>query len=126
VVARTGVARTHPFEFVLTDDADVTRFEDVFSFPLRDDPQMVMPRFRLGLGVPRKVVGQRWHLRVRSGVTTVTSFRFMFVDAPGGQGVDERGEQVVGEQQELLQQLLSEALKHDAMTRTQEIVLEDL
>ena len=80
--------------------------------------------------VPRKVVGQRWTLQVRSGVTVVTSFRFMFIDSAErsdvlGSAVNP-ADQTLGRVQEVLPGLLDEALKRDAMISTQEIVLEDL
>jgi hypothetical protein len=128
VVARTGSPRPCRFEFVLSDEGGVKRFRDEFAFDLRDDPQIVLPCCRLALSMPRRLVGQRWSLRVRSGVTTVTSFRFTFVDA-GGHPNGVAGawaESVAGWQQELLPALLDEALKRDMLASTREIVLEDV
>jgi hypothetical protein len=135
VVARTGSPRPYRFEFVLSDEGGVTRFRDEFAFDLRDDPQIVLPCCRLALSMPRRLVGQRWSLQVRSGVTTVTSFRFTFVDGGGypngasgspAQETGARGEMVLRWHQELLPGLLDEALKRDTLTSTREIVLEDL
>jgi hypothetical protein len=128
VVARTGSSRPYRFEFVLSDERGIGRFRDEFAFDLRDDPQIVLPCCRLALSMPRRLVGQRWSLRVRSGVTTVTSFRFTFVDGgghPNGMAVAWE-ESIVGWQQELLPGLLDEALKRDMLTSTREIVLEDV
>jgi hypothetical protein len=134
VVARSGSPRPHRFEFVLSDEGEVRRFRDEFSFDLGDDPQIVMPCYRLALSRPKRLVGQRWRLQVRTGVTTVTSFRFMFAEGGGGsngtsgsvtQTASDSAELVPGWQQERLPQLLDEALKRDVLTNTQEIVLED-
>ncbi len=132
VVARTGSERPYHFSFTLTDESDAARFDREFDVPLADAPKIVMPPYRLLLSMPRRLVGQRWNLQVRSGVTVVTSFRFMFVEGrdqppttPGSRVSDEPGELMAGEQRDLLLRLLDEAIKHDAMSTTQEIVLED-
>jgi len=135
VVARTGLPRPYRFEFVLSDEGGASRFRDEFAFELRDDPQIVMPNYRLALARPKRLVGQRWRLQVRSGVTTVTSFRFMFSEGggpPNGasgsatETADGGVESVPAWRQDLLPQLLDKALKRDVLMSTQEIVLEDL
>jgi hypothetical protein len=134
VVARSGSPCSYRFEFVLSDEGDVRRFRDEFSFDLGDEPQIVMPCYRLALNRPKRLVGQRWRLQIRTGVTTVTSFRFMFAEGGGGsngtsgsatQTASDSAELAPGWQQEQLPRLLDEALKRDVLTSTQEIVLED-
>lgn len=132
VVARTGSERPYHFQFTLTDEADVTRFDRGFEFPLGDEPRMVMPPYRLSLSMPRRLIGQRWHLQVRSGVTVVTSFRFLFVEGSeqpvnmsNSRFPEEHGESAIGWQRDLLPRLLDDAIKHDAMTTSQEIMLEE-
>jgi hypothetical protein len=128
VVARTGVERPYEFEFSLTDENDNIHFEHEFLLTLHADPRLVMPPYRLLLGSSNKFLGQRWNLRVRSGVTVVTSFRFLFVDQPEpspdgqGTGIDELPPSW---QYDLLSRLLDEAIKRDVMSNTQEIELED-
>lgn len=129
VVARTGVERPYDFEFTLLDEKDVVHFEHEFTANLRDDLRLVMPPYRLLIGAARKLSGERWNLRVRSGVTVVTSFRFLFVDQPdltGSNGHGSSGEELVSssQQEELLSKLLDDALKRDVMSNTQEIELE--
>lgn len=134
MVARTGVARDHQFVLTLSDEVDARRFQDVFIFSLEDAPQVVMPPYSLVIEHPRALVGQRWTLQVRSGVTVVTSFRFLFVDgtiqaadiaARSGAGAqpydgaaDEDGDHGA------LSALIDEAVKRDALTAPREIVLE--
>lgn len=116
VVARTGAARDYRFQFTLSDENERIRFNQEITFPLDDAPQMIMPSIRLQVNTPRGLNNQRWSLQVRSGVTVVTSFRFVFVNgAPQSDW-----------QPDMLPQLLDEAIKRDALSGTQEIVLEDL
>ena len=135
VVARTGAARPYHFHFTLVDESGKTRHAEEFEFDLEDAPRLVMPRCRLLLEMPRQLVGQRWSLQVCSGVTVITSFRFMFADggshgivsSEAGQARSPNGsESALGWQQEMLPMLLDEAIKHDVMTQTREIVLEEL
>ncbi len=135
VVARTGAPRPYHFHFTLVDESGKTRHAEEFEFDLEDAPRLVMPRCRLILDMPRKLVGQRWSLRVYSGVTVITSFRFMFANTGGpsmlatevGQQRSSNGsDSVLGWQQELLPALLDDAIKHDVMAQTREIVLEEL
>jgi hypothetical protein len=81
IVARTGSERPYQFLFSLTDDHNSTRFESQFTVKLGDALQLIMPQYRLAPDIPRKLVGQRWSLQVKSGVTVITSFRFMFIDS---------------------------------------------
>lgn len=131
VVARTGAARPYRFEFVLSDDAEVTRFADTFAVDLQHVPQLVVPPYRLLVQEAHKLIGQRWLLQVRTGVTVITSLRFVFVD--GSTPVGEAEQASVTEaldaaapawQASLLPKLLDEALKREALTRVEEIVLE--
>ncbi len=135
MVARTGVARDHQFALMLSDEVDETRFQDVFTFALQDAPQVVMPPYRMVIEHPRALVGQRWTLKVRSGVTVVTSFRFMFVDgslqaadiaANSGPGMRQQGDAAPDEDRDHheLSALIDEAVKRDALTAPREIVLE--
>ncbi|MCD4687641.1 MAG: hypothetical protein K8S97_17065 [Anaerolineae bacterium] len=133
MVARTGAERTYQFLFTLNDENETKRYGDEFAFRLSDMPQVVMPPVRLLLNRPRRLVGQRWSLQVRSGVTVVTTFRFIFVEGSatptngmaGSVNIDPRDTANTLEwKQTLLPQLLDEAVKRDAMTNTQEIELE--
>ncbi len=132
IVARTGAERPYHFQFTLYDEADVPHFQQDFAFTLKDMPQMVTPPQRIMFNKPRKVVGQRWSLQVRAGVTVITSLRFMFVEGgrlepmlePSNALTDDIQEPV--RHQDLLAQVLDQALKMDAMTSTQEIILEDV
>jgi hypothetical protein len=134
IVARTGAERPYHFQFTLFDEADVPHFQQDFAFTLKDDPQMVTPPQRIMFNKPKKVIGQRWSLQVRAGVTVITSLRFMFVE--GGQIeptlessnplISDYQEPVPDRQQDLLAHLLDQALKMEAMTSTQEIILEDV
>lgn len=131
IVARTGAERPHSFHFALTDDQDEVRFKDRFTVDLGDKPRLVMPAFRIAPDMPRKLVGQCWTLQVRSKMTVVTSFRFMFIDhaerldALGGVS-DDPTDQALERHHVLLPQLLDEEIKREVMVTTQEIVLEDL
>ncbi len=128
VIARTGDARPCHFHFALVDEEGRVRYDEEFEFLLTDAPRLVMPRCRLVLAAPHSVVGQRWSLQVYSGVTVVTSFRFMFAEGAGGDALDAAvaaGDSPLSWQQELLPRLLDEAIKHDVMTETREIVLEE-
>jgi hypothetical protein len=128
VVVRTGVERPYEFEFSLTDEQDIVHFRHEFTANLHSDPRLVMPPYRLLIGSVKNLLGQRWHLRVRSGVTVVTSFRFLFVDQPetGSDGRMNGGDELAPSwQHDLLSKLLDEALKRDVMSNTQEIELED-
>jgi len=118
VVARTGSERTYHFDFTLTDEQDRGRFNTEIESLLHNSPQLVMPHCRLIVQTPKKLIGQRWNLQVRSGVTVVTSLRFSFA-ADGT--IDEP---IPASHQDLLPRLLDGALKQDAMTNTQEIILE--
>jgi hypothetical protein len=127
-VARTGVERPYEFEFSLTDENDNVHFEHKFTYHLRVDPHLVMPPYRLLPGSTPKLLDQRWHLRVRSGVTVVTSFRFLFVDQletglTGSNGHGTSGDELAW-QHDLLSKLLDDAIKRDVMSNTQEIELE--
>lgn len=131
VVARTGVERPHEFEFSLTDEKDLVQFEHNFTADLFDDFRLVMPPYRLLIGSAKTLLGQRWNMRVRSGVTTVTSFRFLFTDQPesnlaglDGQGMNADELAPSSQQVEFLSKLLDDALKRDVMSNTQEIELE--
>jgi hypothetical protein len=127
VVARTGSERNYHFHFTLNDDNDTARYNDEFSFHVKDEPQLIMPHYRLSLSMPRKLVGQRWNLRVRSGVTTVTSFRFMFIEEGTSNELltqTANQESMLASQEEMLARLLDAAIKRDAMESTQEIELE--
>ncbi len=118
VVARTGSERTYHFDFVLTDEQDRGRFDTEIASQLHSQPQLVMPHCRLIVKTPKKLIGQRWNLQVRSGVTVVTSLRFSFV----ADGIAD--EPIPAAHQAVLPRLLDSALKQDAMTNTQEIILE--
>lgn len=125
VVARTGEERTYEFDFLLVDQSEQVRFKGQFAHELRNAPQMVMPHYRLLLNAPHHLTGQRWNLRVRTGVTVVTSVRFTFVDGTDTQLKKSAvSEEMQASQKEMLLTLLDEAIKQDAMTQTQEIVLE--
>ena len=136
VVARTGEPRKYTFTFVLSDENDVVRFEERFSAAVQDQPQLVMPPYRLLIDMPRKLLGQRWLFQVRSGVTVITSLRFMFVDgraktgslastlATSGALIDDSDEEALRWHREVLPLLLDETVKRDAMVQTQEIPLE--
>lgn len=133
MVARTGAERTYKFLFALSDENETSRFSEEFPFRLTDDPQVVMPPVRLLVDRPRRLVGQRWSMQVRSGVTVVTTFRFIFVEGStmpaDGTGstvsIDPRDTANTLEwKQTLLPQLLDEAVKRDVMTNTQERALE--
>ncbi len=136
VVARTGEPRKYTFTFVLSDENDVVRFEEQFSAAVQDQPQLIMPLYRLLLEMPRKLLGQRWLFQVRSGVTVITSLRFMFVDGRAKTGslasalvtsgalIDDNDEEALHWHREVLPLLLDETVKRDAMVQTQEIPLE--
>jgi hypothetical protein len=120
VVARTGADRPYAFEFVLSDAQDSVRYHAELVSPLKDAPQIVMPHARLRVTLPKRLSGQRWNLQVRSGVTIVTTLRFVFVDgsAESDPGLDW--------QRTVLPRLLDDAIKQDVLLNTQEVVLEDL
>jgi hypothetical protein len=129
VVVRTGAARAHTFEFSVTDEHGIHRLDSTLVSEVQDTPQLIMPSCLLRLDSPRRLVGQRWRLRVRSGVTTITSLGFMFVEGtapsnglPGGNGQDP----VLAEQYAFLPRLLDEAIKRDAMEKPSERMLEGL
>ncbi|GEM_PF-2393100 len=136
MVARTGAPRKYEFTFVLSDENDVVRFQERFSASVQDQPQLIMPPYRLLLEIPRKLLGQRWLFQVRSGVTVVTSLRFMFVDgraktgslastlAASGALIDDGDEEALHWHREVLPLLVDETVKRDAMVQTQEIPLE--
>ncbi len=136
VVARTGESRKYTFTFALNDENDVVRFEERFTASVNDQPQMIMPPYRLLIEAPRKLVGQRWLFQVRSGVTVITSLRFMFVDGRAKTGslastlatsdvlIDDADEEALRWHREVLPFLLDETVKRDAMVQTQEIPLE--
>lgn len=135
IVARTGAERPHHFQFMLYDEADIPHFQQEFAFTLKDEPQMVTPPQRIMFNKPKKVIGQRWTLQVRSGVTMITSLRFMFIETSGqtrtvagspGAAAPDQLEPIPERQQELLMKLLDQTLKMDVMTSTQEIILEDV
>jgi len=131
IVARTCAERPYHFQFTLYDEADVPHFQQDFAFTLKDAPQMVTPPQRIMFNKPRRVIGQRWNLQVRAGVTVITSLRFMFVEGGRIEPTLEPShpldyqEPIPDRQQELLAHLLDQALKMEAMTSTQEIILED-
>jgi hypothetical protein len=130
IVARSGVPNERRFTFRLDDERNVTRFRDGFHFPLRDAPKVVMPPYRLVIERPQDVAGQRWTLRVRSGVTVVSTFRFRFANGrvPQAATVGSGDTEATGSEtwrQTDLSRLLDEAVKRDAMTQTQDFVLED-
>ena len=136
VVARTGAPRKYTFTFVLSDENDVVRFDERFTASVQDQPQLIMPPYRLLIEMPRKLLGQRWLFQVRSGVTVITSLRFMFVDgraktgslastlATSGALIDDSDEEALRWHREVLPLLLDETVKRDAMVQTQEIPLE--
>ncbi|MBI5958292.1 MAG: hypothetical protein HY866_06145 [Chloroflexi bacterium] len=135
IVARTGDERAYQFQFALVDDSDKPCFHQDFSVTVRREPQMITPPQRLMFNKPRKVIGQRWSLQVRSGMTIITSLRFMFVEGGGrsstllepASSFDlDVADPVSSEQQELLNRLLDQVIKNDAMTNTLEIVLEEV
>lgn len=139
MIARTGAERNYRFSFLLNDEVETTRFDNEFVFALKDEPQVVMPPCRLVVDRPRALIGQRWTLRVQSGLTVVTSFRFIFVEGSAQPGIEKMGiarngsgngsrlaaDGGLAEWQEcMLPELLDEAVKRDAMSSTQDIVLE--
>jgi hypothetical protein len=129
VVARTGSERQYNFHFMLNDDNEKTRYSDEFSFNVKNEPQLIMPHYRLSLSMPKKLVGQRWNLRVRSGVTTVTSFRFMFIEEGSQTELltqAANAEPILASQEEMLARLLDTAIKQDVLGSTQEIELETI
>lgn len=135
IVARTGDERAYQFQFALLDDTDKPAFRQDITTAVRREPQMITPPQRLMFNKPRKVIGQRWSLQVRSGMTVITSLRFMFVEGGGlssslpgsSSGLDpDAVDPVSSQQQEMLNRLLDQVIKHDAMTNTLEIVLEEV
>ncbi len=132
IVARTGAGRDYPFTFLLRDARDVTQFDEAVMFALHNRPQVVMPPYRLVTERPRILAGQRWTLQVKSGVTVVATFRFLFVDgAVQGNQIDagrvdaqDRVPAHTAWHLAVLPQLLDEAVKRDAMAETRDVVLE--
>lgn len=126
IVARTGADREHTFTFALSDERDIVQFSEAITFPVRDHPQAVMPPpYQLATDDPRMLAGRRWTLRVQSGVTVVTTFRFQFVgDGASGDPVDAMREQVTAQYPGALPQLLDDAVTRDAMTETRDVVVE--
>ena len=120
VVARTGDERPHEFMFVLSDESEQARYEETLRVNLGTQPQLIMSTNRLAFSRPAGLVGQRWTLQVRSGVTVVTSFRFMF-----SSGLPGNSESTPGPQEELLRGLLDDALKLEVGQSTPELVMED-
>lgn len=133
IVARTGVEQTHHFTFKLHDEHEGPQFSDTFDFALQDQPRVVMPPYRLTLADAARLVGRRWTLRVQSGMTVVTTFRFRFT-AGAAQDVLARdtaantlGDGQTGDAPQIaLSELLDEVVKLDAMMHTEDVGLEDM
>jgi hypothetical protein len=120
IVARTGAARTYHFDFALSDERDRTRFAHAFAHDLASVPRLVMPAAHLTVQQPGALDGSQWSVQVRTGVTVVTVFRFSFVN-----GTHSAPDQFGSRMNELIKRLLDEAIKHDAVSDVQTVVLEE-
>ncbi|NLX10982.1 MAG: hypothetical protein GXY36_15135 [Chloroflexi bacterium] len=126
IVARTGMPRDYPFDFALLDEHERRRFDAAFDHGLRNAPVLVAPARRLALRAPGRLLGRRWNLLVRSGVTVVTAVSFRFVDEDGsGEYTSLDRETALRLSWQMLPHLLDEALQQDAVSPVPEVVLED-
>jgi len=127
VVARTGLSNAFAFDFDLADAGNTVQMSETFETDLENTPQVVMPRHRLSIREPDALMDRRWHLQVRSGVTVVTSLRFSFVPGQQSNKLTSAGEEAASDQPvpDWLPRLLDDAIKREAISESQEIVLED-
>ena len=119
VVARTGVERRCEFAMALYDEHDRPRHQASFTIVLGDRAALVVPPYRLAVPDPARLVGRRWSIQVRSGVTVVAACGLNFVNG------EAPPETVLDWQARLLPRLVEEALEREARTHAGAIALKE-
>ena len=134
IVARTGLPRSIPFAFSLAGETAQARFREEFMFDVGHAARLIMPPYRLQLEMPQRLVGRRWQLQVRSGVTVVTALRFVFINGQESQPERTLPDDVMpgewtnwpdGDDRAAFAQWLNEALNDGELQSTRDVVLED-
>lgn len=119
VVARTGVARRCEFAIALYDEHDRARHQDSFTTELGDRAALVVPPYRLAVDDPARLVGRRWSLQVRSGVTVVAACGFRFVNGTT------QPESVLDWQAHMLPRLVDEVIARDTLAQAGDVALKE-